>query len=124
MWPLQNLGKNTLRGAIVELSAAGRQPRRRAERSLFKKDAKHFFDTQKAAEPLVLRPPRVFPISSQPDGPVSIGKGSAAVAQLSLRLQLAEGVPHTEDDLGLDVQRVVGGEYPPDGQCGDFLQGG
>ena len=37
----QNLGKNPLRGASVELCAKGAQPRRRAERSPFKKDAKH-----------------------------------------------------------------------------------
>ena len=49
----------------------------------------------------------------QPDGPVPVAEGAAAMVQPPLRVELAEGVAHADEDLGLDIQRVVRRKHPP-----------
>lgn len=43
-------------------------------------------------------------IGSQPDSPVAIVEGAAAVMKLSLRLKPPQGLPHTNQDVRLNLQ--------------------
>lgn len=43
----------------------------------------------------------------QPDRPIPVVEGAAAMMELPLRIELTEGIAHAEGDLGLYIQCVV-----------------
>ena len=58
----------------------------------------------------------------EPHGPVAKVKCTAAVMKLSIFLELPKCLPHTNQDLGLDIQLMVCRKHSFYRQCCNFFK--